>query len=384
MQVLKETTLYKNHGGKVGGWTIQAVGGDGRAGLYIAHTKVLGGAVVIKETPVEGKNIGRANETTPEQQAVLELDSRVNKQIDKGYVRTIDEASTPATNSLGLEKPMLAHPIDKVKPDTIDWEDAWGQPKLDGHRCLVNGIMYSRNGKEILLPHIRDFLGDHSLLDKKLDGELYVHGQLLQDIGSLIKKPREESLQLNYHVYDVISPASYADRYAWLADVLSDALKDSGSPLRLVPAVRVKSRDELTQLHQSWLAENYEGSMLRHGKAGYQADKRSASLLKVKDFEDVEFTVIGVKPGKPNKTFDDEGNVTGVFEVPVWICHNPGGRTEDAKEFTVTAQGNMRQKHAQWEQRQTYINRQLTVQIFGYSKDGIPLLPVALRWREDV
>lgn len=371
MKVLQEVTLYKNHDGKIGDWTIQAraLTETGGADLQISHTKVVGGKAVVKNTPVYGKNVGRANETTPAQQAVSELDSRVNKQIDKGYVRNIDEAAAPATNSLGLQKPMLAHPIDKVKPEVIDWEDAWGQPKLDGHRCLVNGIMYSRNGKEILLPHIRDFLGDHSLLDKKLDGELYVHGQLLQDIGSLIKKPREESLLLNYHVYDVISPASYADRHAWLADALSGALKDSGSPLRLVPAVRVRSRDELTKLHKAWLAANYEGSMLRHGKAGYQADKRSASLLKVKDFEDIEATVIAYERGTPN----------GEFEVPVWVLELPNGQ-----RFKATAHGDMQQKHAQWELRDTYIGSQLTVQIFGYSKDGIPLLPVALRWREDV
>lgn len=374
MQDLKEVTLYKNHDGQIGDWLIKAVSLEphlegGAAQLQISHTKVVGGKAVTKIVPVEGKNIGRANETTPAQQAVLELDSRVNKQLDKGYVRTLEAATAPATNSLGLEKPMLAHPIDKVKPEAIDWDDAWGQPKLDGHRCLVNGIMYSRNGKEILLPHIRDFLGDHSLLDKKLDGELYVHGHLLQDIGSLIKKPREESLQLQYHVYDVISPASYADRHAWLADVMSSALADGDSPVRLVPAVRVASRDELTKLHAAWLEAGYEGSMLRHGKAGYQADKRSASLLKVKDFEDIEATVIGVERGTPN----------GEFEVPVWSLMLPNG-----KQFKATAHGDMQQKHAQWEMRHTYLHRQLTVQIFGYSKDGIPLLPVALRWREDV
>ncbi len=374
MQVLKEITLYKNHDGKVGDWLIQAISLEphiegGAAELRISHTKVVGGKAVTKVAPIEGKNIGRANETSPCTQAVLELDSRVNKQIDKGYVRSIDDAAAPATNALGLQKPMLAHPIDKVDPGKIDWEDAFGQPKLDGHRCLVNGIMYSRNGKEILLPHIRDFLGDHGLIDKRLDGELYVHGQLLQDIGSLIKKPREESLQLQYHVYDAIIDAPYADRHAWLTDALCDALKADNSPIRLVPAVRVRSRDELTKLHGAWLEAGYEGSMLRHGSAGYQADKRSASLLKVKDFEDIEATVIGVERGTPN----------GAFEVPVWILQLPNGN-----QFKATAHGDMHQKHAQWEQRQTYIGRQLTVQIFGYSKDGIPLLPVALRWREDV
>ena len=375
MNIHEPTTLFKNHGKSVGVWAIGIQEhSNGRVFLVIRHRKTLDGADVENFVEVFGKNIGRANETTCLQQAQLELESRVKKQLDKGYVRTIEEADAPATNSLGLRKPMLAHPIDKVKPEKIDWENAFAQPKLDGHRCLVNGVMYSRNGKEILLPHIRDFLGDFGLLDKQLDGELYVHGQQLQDIGSLIKKPREESRQLRYHVYDVISPVSYADRHAWLSDVLSDATAAHDSPVLLVPAVRVASRDELTNLHSVWLEEGYEGSILRHGLAHYEDGKRSSSLLKVKGFDDFEFEVIGYERGKPN----------GPFEVPVWVLSNPFGKTDKTKTFRATAAGTMQEKHAQWERRNQLVGDMLTVQYFGLSKDGGILLPVALRWREDI
>lgn len=373
MKVLKEVTLFKNHGGKTGDWKIQAVVAETRelnppAHLVISHTKVIGGAAVTKEVPVEAKNIGRSNQTTPAQQAVMELDSRVNKQLDKGYVRTLEEASAPATNALGLEKPMLAHPIDKVKPESIDWENAFAQPKVDGHRCLANGILYSRNGKEILLPHIRDFLGDCGLLDKRLDGELYVHGMMLQDIGSLVKKPREESLKLQYHVYDIMRPAPYVERRSELDELLGKvAVGDS--PIRLLTTERVRDRSALNDLHAYWLEAGFEGSILRHGLTGYEADKRSSSLLKLKDMEDSEAIVIAVERGTPN----------GAFEVPVWVLQMPCGKT-----FKATAHGTMQQKHAQWEMRHVHIGQALTYQHFGHSKDGIPLLPVALRWREDV
>ena len=69
MKVLKEVTLFKNHGGKTGDWKIQAVVAETRelnppAHLVISHTKVVGGAAVTKEVPVEAKNIGRANQTS--------------------------------------------------------------------------------------------------------------------------------------------------------------------------------------------------------------------------------------------------------------------------------------------------------------------------------
>lgn len=376
---LSVTTLYKNHGAKIGYWTGAALATVDGAEVRLTYAKTMDGKPVTKVDPIVGKNIGRANETTPQQQAMLELESRVNKQLDKGYVRTIAEASAPATNTLGLKKPMLAHPIHKVKEESIDWDDALAQPKLDGHRTMVKGILYSRQGKEILLPHIRDWLGDHQLLDVGLDGELYVHGTMLQDIGSLIKKPREESLQLQYHIYDLVRDERYSERYEMLEMLLGDGALAGDSPIRLVPAIKVTDRAALDEMHREWLAGGYEGSILRHGKAGYEDDKRSGSLLKVKDFDDTEFKVINYKLGTPYTQFGDNGEVVAVYQVPVWEFDNGDGKT-----FEATAQGDMRQKHEQAMNADHFVGLWATVQHFGRSKDGLPLLPVVLRWKEDV
>lgn len=376
---LSETTLYKNHGAKIGYWTATALATADGAEVRLTYAKTMDGKPVTKVDPVVGKNIGRANETTPQQQAVLELESRVNKQLDKGYVRTLAESSAPATNTLGLKKPMLAHPIHKVKEESIDWDDAWAQPKLDGHRTMVKGILYSRQGKEILLPHIRDWLGDHQLLDVGLDGELYVHGTMLQDIGSLIKKPREESLQLQYHVYDLVRDERYSERYEMLEMLLGDGALAGDSPIRLVPAIKVTDRAALDELHRNWLAGGYEGSILRHGSSGYESDKRSSSLLKVKDFDDTEFKVINYKLGTPYTQFGDNGEVVAVYQVPVWEFDNGDGQT-----FEATAQGDKYQKHEQAMNAAHFVGLWATVQHFGRSKDGLPLLPVVLRWKEDV
>lgn len=380
MKVLKEITLFKNHGAKIGDWKIQACVEETRelnpaASLIISHTKVVGGAAVTKSIEVKGKNIGRSNETSNAGQAVLELDSRVNKQLDKGYVRSLSEASSPATNALGLEKPMLAHPIDKVRPESIDWDNAFAQPKLDGHRCMFkDGVLYSRNGKVINLPHIVEAIEAADLKHLHLDGELYIHGMLLQDIGSLVKKPREESLKLQYHVYDVVMDCRYSKRITYLrgsfpTDILITRYCTDDVPLQVVPTIQVQDRSQLTIFHEAWKDAGFEGSILRHGMAPYETDKRSQSLLKVKDFSDAEAVVIGVERGTPN----------GEFEVPVWILQMPCGKT-----FKATAHGNAQQKHAQWEMQRVHIGQTLTYQHFGHSKDGIPLLPVALRWREDV
>lgn len=374
---LSVTTLYKNHGAKIGYWTGAALATVDGAEVRLTYAKTMDGKPVTKVDPIVGKNIGRANETTPQQQAVLELESRVNKQLDKGYVRTIAEASAPATNTLGLLKPMLAHPIDKVKPESIDWSNAWAQTKFDGHRALFkDGVLYSRSGKAINLPHILAGIKASGLDHLHLDGEIYVHGEMLQDIGSLIKKPREESLVLQYHVYDVVGSAPYSGRMAALdkAFIYSDQHQ-----IRLVCSCVVHDRDQLTTFHEAALAGGYEGSILRHGSSGYESDKRSSSLLKVKDFDDTEFKVINYKLGTPYTQFGDNGEVVAIYQVPVWEFDNGDGQT-----FEATAQGDMRQKHEQAMNAASFVGRLATVQHFGRSKDGLPLLPVVLRWKEDV
>ena len=169
------TRLYKAHKTSVGYWEITAYqGGETGAYLLIRHAKSDDATPVEQTVQVKPKNVGRANETTPMQQANLEMNSRINKQLDKGYVFNRPELGSVVKNTLGLEKPMLATPIQKVKPETIDWENAWLQPKLDGNRALFkNGVLYSRQGKEINLPHITEALSSIGT-DVHFDGELSV------------------------------------------------------------------------------------------------------------------------------------------------------------------------------------------------------------------
>ena len=62
------------------------------------------GSKVQESTPVEvkGKNVGRANETSDERQAILEFESLVQRQRDKGYSEDGSADHIPV-------KPILAH-----------------------------------------------------------------------------------------------------------------------------------------------------------------------------------------------------------------------------------------------------------------------------------
>lgn len=366
--------LYKNHGTSIGYWEGWVEGWAQDAKVILQYARTLDGKVTRREYQAKQKNVGRTNMTTCLEQAQLELDSRHNKQLDKGYVTTQEEASKPSTNTLGLLKPMLAQPLEKVKPDDIDWDHAYAQPKLDGHRAMwKDGMLYSRQGKPLDIPHVADAIKASGLEDLHLDGELYIHGKTLQEISSLIKRPQAGSENIVYHVYDVVSNGSWRDRIRPLPIAISTLSAANNTALWPVFAAKVDNAQELQYFHDQNLADGYEGTMLRWGSAGYQDGKRSKHLLKMKNFQDAEFEIIGFQEGTPYVT------EAKTFQVPVWVCQTSKGET-----FTCTAQGNMHEKDDLYASAKSHVGRLLTVKYHYLSKLGIPQLPVALRFRDDV
>jgi DNA ligase-1 len=363
-------TLYQNHGSAIGYWKGSV---DLNGYVTIEYAKKLDGKPVQKHYQAFARNVGRTNATTPYEQGASEVASKARLKMDKGYVETLAEAESPSTNSLGLLKPMLATPMEKIKPEKIDWDNAYAQPKLDGHRALFDdGVLYSRQGKVLDLPHIVDAIVAAGIEDLHLDGELYIHGKSLQEMSKLIKKHRPESLDIEYHIYDQVMDAPFVDRIEALARTLPQC--PSGTRLKAVITYPVRSLEDLNWYHDRFLKEGYEGTMLRFGDEPYRDGKRSRTLLKLKEFQDEEFMIMRVTEGKPYVTEE------GTFRVPIYECqYKPGGPT-----FTVTAPGNMHEKHALWVDSDATRGKFLTVKFHYYSADGIPQLPIALRFHETV
>ncbi len=345
----------------------------------ITQTKLDGKEVMRFEVITEGKNVGRSNETTPYEQAVSETESRYRKKIKKGYKTDIPTDLTKAdSNALGLPRPMLAYAIDKVR--VVEFP-AWFQPKLNGHRALVtkrNGemLMYSRLGKLITtMGHILEHLEDSVDEGVILDGELYMHGEILQNIGSLIKKARPESANIVYHVYDIIMDVSYTQRMAKLRIIFGNEVPgvDNTDPVVLVATSCVENMQDAQYLTENAIALGYEGGMLRTPDEKYLAGFRSRQLLKIKSSEDAEFEVVDVIEGK-------ERNVNDVsLKVACLKC-----KTSEGRIFEVLAHGDMYQKDRIWHEREQHIGRFVTVKYYEKTKDGIPFHPVALQWKDDI
>ncbi len=350
-------TLYKKHKNSTGIWLIFSELNT----IKIQHSTRLDGRLVRHEEHVTAGLQGRS----VQQQIEHRIQSRVNKQLDKGYVRSLEEAQKKPTNTMGFSQPMLATQQKNAK-DLVT--NVCYQPKLDGHRCLITKkdgvvIAYTRAGKPIpSIHHITDELQTVIKEGQTLDGELYIHGMLLQDIGSLIKKEQVNTKRLQYWVYDTLQEDSFRERFAELKIIIRN-LKHT----KLTPT-STRYTDDIPSLLRRMIDRGYEGLMVRTGSQGYEVGRRSQSLIKIKAFPDGEFTVVDVTPSK-------EG--WGVL-----MCELGG--PEGNRLFKVSAPGTHIEKRHILDTKSDYIGKLVTVEYSMLTKDGVPFHPVALRFRDDV
>lgn len=331
-----------------------------------------------------GKNLGKKNATNPFTQALADAKGKWEKQKKKGYVEKYADAEkgkVDKTVITGGISPMLAHKYSE-HGHKIVWP-AWAQPKLDGHRCIgivENGkaSLWSRTRKPITgVPHIEDALlrmGPSAGGRMVVDGELYNHDykdrfeELTSFIRQVTPKPGHEVVQ--YHLYDYLESdqhgqtTPFSERTRLLeADITGRAPNDGR--IHYVETVRVEDEDELMVSFEDFLKQGYEGAIVRNA-GGLYVNKRSYDLLKVKEFEDAEFRIVGVEEGR--------GKLAG---HAIFVCQGKGG------EFRAKMKGPQADLKKYFEQADEYVGQQLTVKYQGLTKSDVPRFPVAWRIRKD-
>ncbi len=359
--------LYKkNKNGSFQQWKIWTVD----ATIYTEHGKT-DGKKQLSTKIAKAKSIGKKNETTPAEQAPLDAQSMWNKKKDKGYFPSMQEAENEI-----VFLPMLAYEMTPAKRKKLPWP-VYVQPKMDGVRCLArwNGNkvqLLSRGGKEYTVPHISKALEAVLNPGQVLDGEIYIHGVLRQDINALVKKHREEeyedtgcsSKDLEFWIYDTFMmdrlDQPFEQRVRYLLHLNVDR-----KVLRSVFTTSAVNDRDITRLHKDYVQQGFEGTIIRLPEGTYELGHRSNSLLKHKDFKDAEYKIIGFTEG--------EGKFEG---CAVWICV-----TEQDKKFNVVPKGTLKQKKVLFSEAEKHIGREITVKYQGLSKDGIPEFPVGLGFR---
>ena len=362
-------TLYcKSKTGKTQVWNIQVIGSM----IRVSYGYQDGAVTVNEKTITAGKNIGKKNETTPEQQATSEARSTWDKKKTGGYAESLDDAHVPGVADAAAVAaheailPMLAHDYHKRGKD-IKFP-CFVQPKLDGVRCIFkNGVLTSRQGK--VFPNMEHITQDLKDVDLVLDGELYSNTLNFQQFVGLVRKKKhndaEKQLlrQVKFHVYDCVNDKPFSERTEAINALFSKRLYAFSEPLL---TEECKTKEDLKKFHDKYVAEGKEGLIIRNKDGLYQLAARSKDLQKYKEFEDAEFKVTGFTDG--------EGLEKGLV---IWICETSAG-----KSFHVRPRGTHEARAEIFNEAKDYVSKSLTVRYQELTEEGIPRFPVGIAFRD--
>jgi len=327
-------------------------------GCTVVQTSgLVDGKATTSVSNCDGKNIGRSNETTGEEQAELVSQAKYTKKLKEGYFLTPEEAMTAV-----VLLPMLAKVFGKEEKKVV--YPCYAQPKLDGMRALNSSHdpLMSRSGNIIsTVPHVQIVDPDGPKII--LDGELYAHGLSFQENMRIIKKSRPESINVKHHIYDMISDKPFVERYRDLQIHVQQH-----EHLLLVETVAILNKEQLMKYHAENISKGYEGTIVRHGNDGYKLNSRSSSLLKVKDFEDLSLTLMDVIPSEKRPTHGK----------PIFFW-------EGAEDNRIGAGVSL--SHAEAEDllanKAEHIGKVCELRFFEYSDTGVPRHPVMYGFRLD-
>lgn len=357
-------TLYKidkNQGIRV--WSVKTDGNKVISSFGILNGKIQ--EMIVEATP---KNVGKKNETSAEKQALLEAKSLWTRQKRLKYYESIEKAKNPTIF------PMLAHDYRKSYKKIPD--KVYVQPKLNGVRCLStlkNGEikLFSRGGKEYNIPHIKKamkevFKGNEGYY---FDGEIYLHGQTLQEINRRVKKYRPgETEKLEYWIYDFYDPKNPDKPFSKRNRIVYN--QNLNYPLAYVQT-DLEDKNNLKNLLEEYtetINSNdppYEGIIIRNPEGIYSPGQRSYNLQKLKPYYDAEYKVIGYTHGKGSYS-----------DCVIWICE-----TENGSTFNVNPKCSIEEKKQFLISAEKYVGKYLTVQFNGKTEDGKPEFPVGLCFR---
>lgn len=299
-------------------------------------------------------------------------------------------------------KPMLAINSTNVK---IQPTSRYVSEKLNGIRCLFfGGVAYSRTLKPLPNKKLQRLAMIYAKVLEGADGEIIAGDNIyaidvLQRSNSFCMKADNDD-EFCVYLFD-----RYVPDMPWINRYIDICNKVKGVPnVKVLEHYFVREQDsyqltdvpwvDLDLFEQSVLEKGGEGCIVRCTYGQYKLG-RSASknpeLQKVKRFDDSEFKVVGYEQFETNqnelerdergyakRSTSKDGKVL-VEQLGSLVCVLPDGRT-----FNVGSGFTLQQRKDLWENRGMLVGKLAKVQYFGYSPDGIPLLPVFLDFRAEI
>lgn len=388
-----------------------------------------------------GKNLGRANETTPFTQAILDARTEYNKRVRKGNVEDkahlITHDQSPSISDLIDMKhrgdtpwrifPMAITDISKPGAEKHLTYPCDIQPKYDGILTVVVYHpdlpeiavgdrelpidVYSRGGENVegqdhLILEAYELLKDYPGLH--LVGEAYKEGFMLQDISGTSRRQADgktasvsQELLLDLMAFDCFyvdkagtNGAPWNERKKLLEKVVGQRVS-ADSHIKLVQTEEVENREELEAIYQGYLKNDLEGAVVRNLDAPYEVglakEIRSKWTFKLKPRPDAEWPVVSYKSGARGKSV---GAVIWIFaETDEGVKARTGKLLPLNKRKTFSADYTggmgMEKRYAIYnyledtgDLEKLYYGKLMTLTYFRLSKDGLPQQPKALRFRD--
>jgi DNA ligase-1 len=363
--------LYKKNNNKIYEWTISLDIQENVININTIYGYV-GGSLQTKTKTLENGKGGRSLL----EQATLEAKSKWTDKKEKELYS--ENAEVPLTLKV---RPMLAQTFNIEKKCHFP---VYVQRKYDGIRCVAHledcsVILESRNGVpfsnfDVLREQLLPILQKNPTL--YLDGELYTNEIPFETLSGYVRLKKNlapsdlaEIDKIQYHIYDFYSVDNPKEIYQNRLNVLSEIFQNipTDSLIKEVKTDIANNHTDIQQFHADYVANGYEGIMIRSSNGIYELDKRSKYLHKYKEFMEDEFEIVGFHQG-------DAGEKGCV----VWDCIN-----DESKTFAVRPRGTFEQRKEWFLEGDSYIGKKITVIFQEYSQDGIPRFPVGKSIRID-
>lgn len=353
------------------------------ATVYVEHGE-LNGKRQLQSYLAEPKNIGKVNETTAEEQAVLEVESLYeDRYTNKHYRYSIEDAEALANSCTEPRKIHNYKDHGHKLPDKT-----YSMIKLNGSRaCVLNGKLLSKAGRveEIKVPHIKEAV--ELLSDYSFDAEVYAHGLSLQRIRSAWLKPNkslrevktilaktdeqydpnEDASKLYLAVFDVpVQGMKFLDRMK-LRGKLQVRVKELNlqDVIKFIKVETITGHEERMNRLEDVCSNGYEGLVHYSEDDVYEFGKRSYTCQKSKPRYSDEALVIDCTADKSNQ---------GVLLLEYV---NPDGKKVG---FKAKMKGDA--KSRAYDVQKEYINQWVTFEYEELSDSGKPTKPVVLEIRK--
>ena len=261
-----------------------------------------------------------------------------------------------------------AYPLDKYPFKKKEWFVL--EEKLNGINCsYVNGIMLSRQGKEIInLSHLTKELEQLSFKNYYFNGELVRHnegeltnGENFRETTSIVNSDAEDKTNIDLIVFDLLpleefydgkSKLKYKDRLNQLKQLKQEA-EEKGLVHLYIPKIYYEGDDNtvIDKYLDQATREDKEGLMCI--KNGVWKNKRSSTILKVKKFMNADCEIIGYEEGT--------GRLEG--KLGSFIIDYKGNKVNVGSGYTDE------ERIEFWKNKDDYIGRILQVKFKEESKD---------------